>query len=225
MFLIKTCMHRCSLTLVVGLGLAALRTGAQVPDDTGNPEAAVYQVEIVVFRHVGAPLLPPATPKNYAQNRVPLLDLEVVHDTDDSAGKPPASGAPLEAIADRLNQSGDYAVLLQQSWLQRPGVWPNPPVKWLHDDIPLTFPNDMPLAEAVDYQLEGTAGFAVQRYYHLVLDFEWRARDETGRPVAVDRLAQSRQIEPGRVEYFDTAGLAVLARVTRLETADEPPRS
>ncbi len=228
----KTGFSGCALGLLAGLGLAVLPAAGQTPAAAGAPEV-VYRVEIVVFRHAGAPLLPPGIPKNYAQNRVPLLDLEVIATDEASAGStgsPPIASATMETIAERLARSGNDQVLQQQSWLQRPGVWPNPPVKWLHDDLPIASGDGTAAAaDNVLYQLEGTVGFAEQRFFHLVLDFELRAVDETGRPVVVDRLAQSRQIDPGRVEYFDTAGLAVLALVSPLESGtgpdDEAPKA
>ncbi|MDX1625610.1 MAG: CsiV family protein [Wenzhouxiangellaceae bacterium] len=85
------------------------------------------------------------------------------------------------------------------------------------------------------YRLDGTARLYRQNFLHLALDLSWSEPDaglaaEPGLPAPVllpvplrgdgngwmvHRLRQSRVVETGRFEYFDSPLFSVLARVTR----------
>ncbi len=102
------------------------------------------------------------------------------------------------------------------------------------------------LAEPITYyRLDGTASLTRARFLHLALAIEWReplydadgtvlagsplpageATAEMGpvepQPTAfrVHRLEQRRSVRTGRIEYFDSPALGVLAYVTRLDDA------
>lgn len=97
-----------------------------------------------------------------------------------------------------------------------------------------TGPDAGPLPSPIDhYRLDGAAQLVRTRFLHLELDLEWReaAWSETVSPGAslepltaaalpvpaafrVHRLQQRRQVRTGRLEYFDTPVLGVLALIT-----------
>lgn len=89
------------------------------------------------------------------------------------------------------------------------------------------------------YQLDGTLRLRQRQFLHLDLDLVWQTREraltervmpendpsaESGRPEVDDdsewllhRLRQSRIVEPGRLEYFDSSLYGVLVRIERFE--------
>lgn len=75
-----------------------------------------------------------------------------------------------------------------------------------------------------DFVLDGWLSFSRQRFYHIGLELELRSIDawnDSGAGIrSDDRIAQSRRIEVGRFEYFDTPGLSVLVRVLEVEPPD-----
>jgi len=99
------------------------------------------------------------------------------------------------------------------------------------------------------YRLDGTASLARSRFLHLAVTIEWRepiydaddavqsgplqaaGQAEPGmepeqlQPSAflVHRIEQRRAVRTGRMEYFDSPALGVLAYVTRLEDAVTEP--
>lgn len=88
------------------------------------------------------------------------------------------------------------------------------------------------------YRLDGTARLRRRQFLHLDLDLVWQQREPAvgprpaapgdteprhPRPWLLHRLQQSRVVEPGRLEYFDSSRFGVLARVTRFEQVVPEP--
>lgn len=78
-----------------------------------------------------------------------------------------------------------------------------------------------PPAQAV-YRVDGSARLRRRQFLHLDLDLVWQQRAETLGPAdepewRLHRLAQSRVVEPGRLEYFDSSRFGVLALIRRFE--------
>lgn len=88
------------------------------------------------------------------------------------------------------------------------------------------------------YRLDGTARLRRRQFLHLDLDLVWQQREPAvgPRPAAaadtdprhpqpwlLHRLRQSRVVEPGRLEYFDSSRFGVLALVTRFEQVVPEP--
>jgi hypothetical protein len=84
------------------------------------------------------------------------------------------------------------------------------------------------------YRLDGSARLRRRQFLHLDLDLVWQLREPSigpdsdadtiaaperrhPQPWLTHRLTQSRVVEPGRFEYFDSSRFGVLARVTRFE--------
>lgn len=83
------------------------------------------------------------------------------------------------------------------------------------------------------YRLDGRARLRRGQFLHLDLELVWQMPEQAQRFEAapagwrLHRLVQSRVVRPGRLEYFDSALIGVLARVTRFETVvpeiESPP--
>ncbi|MDT8449776.1 MAG: CsiV family protein [Wenzhouxiangellaceae bacterium] len=73
------------------------------------------------------------------------------------------------------------------------------------------------------YRLDGRARLRRSQFLHLELELVWQMPEQAQHfetaPAGwrLHRLAQSRVVQPGRLEYFDSALFGVLARVTRFE--------
>jgi len=84
------------------------------------------------------------------------------------------------------------------------------------------------------YRLDGTARLRKRQFLHLDLDLVWQQRERglragagssptgprpapTGTGWVLHRMVQSRVVEPGRLEYFDSSRFGVLARIERFE--------
>ncbi|MGK7295706.1 MAG: CsiV family protein [Candidatus Wenzhouxiangella sp. M2_3B_020] len=81
---------------------------------------------------------------------------------------------------------------------------------------------DAPPPPQAVYRVDGSARLRRRQFLHLDLDLVWQQRSEAIGPAGepewrLHRLAQSRVVEPGRVEYFDSSRFGVLALVRRFE--------
>ena len=81
---------------------------------------------------------------------------------------------------------------------------------------------DAPPPRQAVYRVDGSARLRRRQFLHLDLDLVWQQRAEAiqagNEPEwRLHRLAQSRVVEPGRVEYFDSSRFGVLALVRRFE--------
>lgn len=151
-------------------------------------------------------------PRRYRlHNDVPLYrpgeePLEEFFDADESDEFGTLNNAPLDA--------NDELTLLEEA--QEPSV----------DEIEGWFKQPFPSSEKdeLNYALDGWLSFSRQRFYHIGVDLELRSIDswgDTGDSLrSDDRISQSRRIEVGRFEYFDTPGLSVLVRVIEVEKPD-----
>lgn len=89
-------------------------------------------------------------------------------------------------------------------------------------------PDPPPLAL---YRLDGTLRLRRRQFLHVDLDLVWQQRGDRIVPAGrqeeprwlTHRMRQSRVVEPGRMEYFDSARFGVLVRVTRFERVVPEP--
>lgn len=205
---------------------------------------ALGEAETRVFGDAASPPLEPAGGRRsdeppsltaYSQESSgPAWPEPFVHDDTLSATMQRALG--------RLRSSDGHQVLSVTTWLQpltRQTV--SPPVR-VRDDSPLSVawlqsPSvEFQLANGVlgpallpeaRYRLDGSVRVRQRQFRHVDLDLIWSepvssARSETALEAAafeLHRLRQSRPIQLGRLEYFDSAWLGVLILV---ETWERP---
>lgn len=89
-------------------------------------------------------------------------------------------------------------------------------------------PDPPPLAL---YRLDGTLSLRRRQFLHVDLDLVWQQRGDRIDPAGrqedprwlTHRMRQSRVVEPGRMEYFDSGRFGVLVRVTRFERVVPDP--
>jgi hypothetical protein len=204
-------------------GLLALVAGMMNPGsgqaETDN-QSVLYEVEVVVFRNRS----PQTGGEQWPQHR-PEAD-RAAH--DDFFKRPvntgieelPRDQRSLQNIADSLQRSGAYDVLLHTRWRQ-PGL-----------DRTLAQPYRVPHGvEKAGYRLEGTIRLVRERFLHLDIDLVLGTAaaayppGQYGTPPVTDyTLQETRRVRRGERHYFDHPHLGVIATVDAYE-APEPPES
>jgi len=158
---------------------------------------------------------------------------------------------PMARARDRLERSGAYRVRDWLAWHQPIEQRGRSPRVRLHDDrlVALDWVSLAPtgrllrdgrtaqsardLAPAFHYRLDGSIRLRQRQFMHADVDLDWRVPETIGpspwplppldAALEVHELDQSRTIRPGRFEYFDSAWLGLLLRVTPVEIA--PPEA
>ena len=150
---------------------------------------------------------------------------------------------PRRRARDRLNSSPAHEVLSATSWLQPLSRRSNAPAVRVRNDRPvitpepgsaqLAFPIDLRLTAeeqplAGIFQLDGSVRIRQRQFRHADLDLVWSQRRGGDRALSpanlpefeIHRLQQSRPIQLGRVEYFDSPWIGVLILVQTWHPAD-----
>lgn len=151
----------------------------------------------------------------------------------------------MQRAAGRISASAGHELLASLSWLQPLDRRTSAAAVRIHDQTPLELawlapnaseyqldsmiigPRPVPTAH---YRLDGSFRLRQRQFRHVELDLVWRepvfdrvslTGDEPER-FQIHRLQQSRPIQLGRLEYFDSAWLGVLVLVERWERPDLP---
>lgn len=158
---------------------------------------------------------------------------------------------PMVQALNRLEQSGAYQVRARLAWHQPvEGRTGNPAVR-IHDErlVAVDWVTLSPtgrllrdgrpvetaagLAPALHYRLDGSIRLRQRQFMHADVTLDWRVPETVGpspslfapfdAALQVHRLEQSRAIRPDRLEYFDSAWLGLLLRVTPYEFEPAEP--
>lgn len=143
---------------------------------------------------------------------------------------------PMQRARDRLSNSPGHEVLSVTSWLQPLDRRSPAPALRVRDDTPISIDwlTSAPVPYAIDpglnapellpqsiYRLDGSVRIRQRQFRHAELDLVWSERSKPPHWIApashhefeVHRLRQSRPIQLGRVEYFDSPWIGVLIRI------------
>lgn len=214
-------LHRGTWPRMLVPGLLVLLSGLIHPG-SGQAETAdqpaLYDVEVVVFRNRS----PQADGEQW-----PLRSAET--DQDPSGGfssipvdtgieELPRGQRSLQAVADSLQRSGAYDVLVHTAWRQA-GLG-----RTLAQ--PYTVPGG---TRRSGYRLEGTIRLVRERFLHLDIDLllsKPQAAFIPGQamdmPDPVYELRETRRVRRGELHYFDNPYLGVIAQVISYEAAELP---
>ncbi len=203
--------------------------------------------EMTDFSHAMDPDRLEIDPDEPTPLRLPDNDVEPEPDYRPRPRDFEPAGSPstaMERAWSRLEASGMHRPVTRRSWYQTaPRHRMTRPVRIhdeevVHEDWPREDPVEPILAvtrlepdEKTElrkwFRTDGTIRLNRRQYYHLAVDLEWRepvpdwgldrTRLDFMPEYLVHRVQQSRTIQPGRLEYFDSAWLGVLVLVTRLE--------
>lgn len=225
------------LLLIAGLlnGLL-ITTPLSAQDDrvvTEEEPVDLYQVEVLVFRHVDQSRTTAEIPRLVEPEIDDLLDQQLARLSADDAIAPHSSAndepdepfwqpAPAESLlmqkdAARLKKLDAYDLITHLAWIQPA------------EDVAVA--KTIATAELdADPQLSGTVKLYRKRYLHLAVDLTLGkpagGSDASGfsqfLPVArvQPAIMDSRRMRLGRTVYFDQPEFGVLATVSRLQPAD-----
>lgn len=215
--------HRCTrqrLLIPVFLVLfAGLINSGSSQTETGD-QPAMYDVEVVVFRNRS----PQAGGEQWPQR-----SMEADREPGDNYFREPVDTGieelsrdqrSMQNIADSLQRSGAYDVLVHTTWRQA-GL-----------DRTLAQPYTVPHGlERAGYRLEGTIRLVRERFLHLDIDLllsQPQAAFISGSamvmPDTVYELKETRRVRSGELHYIDHPYLGVIAQVIPYEPP-EPPES
>ena len=202
-------------------GLLVLFAGLMNPGsgqaETGN-QPAMYDVEVVVFRNRSPQASGEQWPQRSAETDRGPGDGFLSKPVDTGIEELTRDQRSLQAIADSLQRSGAYDVLVHTIWRQA-GL-----------DRTLAQPYRVPHGlERAGYQLEGTIRLVRERFLHLDIDLvlskpqaaylPGQAGATTG---PVYELKETRRVRSGERHYFDHPYLGVIANVVPYEPPELP---
>lgn len=164
----------------------------------------LYDTEVVVFRALSARTDGEVFPLNPAETPVGFTAAPIQAGTEELA----SSDHSLGNVADALQRSGAYDVLVHKRWRQ-PGN--------NRDDAN---PFQMHTTDR-RYRLDGSVTFIRERFLHLSVDLSLtKIQDPAAAgpgeyPEArVYKLREARRVRSGELHYFDHPWFGVIARVT-----------
>lgn len=151
-----------------------------------------YQVELILFRQHGQPATTEqASPEDWSRGASLLAD---------QARRNPALGD----LAQKLDASGEYQVLLHRAWQQDIG----------------TTPGSVALADGHrqfgHYPIEGVLTLSLARFTDIDADFYVNRLDEHGVLLGSERVKQATRVRNGELTYVDSGSLALLIKVSPL---------
>lgn len=214
-------LHRDARHHYLVSGLLVLLAGWIYPG-SGQAETAdqpaLYDVEVVVFRNRSAQADGEHWPRRRAETGRGTSGGFPGDPVDTGIEELLLGQRSLQAIADSLQRSGAYDVLVHTAWRQT-GL-----------DRTLAQPYRVPGGtRRSGYRLEGTIRLVRERFLHLDIDLllskpqaaliPGQARDM---PDRVYELRETRRVRRGELHYFDNPYLGVIAQVVSYE-APEPP--
>lgn len=185
--------------------------------ETGE-QPVLYDVEVVVFRNRS----PQADGEQWPQRSVEAdqsLDRGFSSEPVDAGIEELArEQRSLQAVADSMQRSGAYDVLLHTAWRQ-PGL-----------DRTLAQPYTVPQGlERKGYRLEGSIRLVRERFLHLEIDLllskppaAFIPGQAMDMPDPVYELRETRRVRRGELHYFDNPWLGVIAQVVAYEAPVAP---
>ena len=161
-----------------------------------------YDVEVIVFRQLAASDDGEQWPMNttVADNRFARTPLQ------QGLENLPDSQFALNGIADALQRSGAYQVLVHRIWRQD--------AYDRHSAVPYLLHT---AAGSSGREVDGSITLIRERYLHLSVDLTLTSPD------ALYRLDETRRMRSGELHYFDNPRFGVIARVTPYESDDPVP--
>ena len=151
-----------------------------------------YQVEMILFRQTGEP----AATRQFAPE-----------DWDAGAPRVDASNERTPALNDvaaKLQDSGNYQVLLRRAWRQSIGSEPSRMAVTGGEEQLGHFP------------IEGTVSVAQARFTDIAADFWVNQLDTHGVLTSSERMKQTVRVRNGELTYLDNGSLALLVRISPL---------
>jgi hypothetical protein len=191
-------------TLVLGLLLALAFTAAHAQDTS----LTQYDVEIVIFRNLGAT----GTPENWALEEALAKQRGVIPEDDEGAG---ASQTPQPKVSQEVSvtplSSAQFKLTAIEDTLRRSRTYqPLAHIGWTQLGYPLQgapFVSIAPLLPA-GVPLSGQIALSRGHYLHLTADLVY----QTSNPQPFV-LRQSRRMKSGEKHYFDHPAFGVIALV------------
>lgn len=165
-------------------------------------QAAPYEVELIVFRHLDHQDKQPADPG--VMPRSPFADAP-----EALAGLVPLGSEALQLgdIATRLRRSPAYRLVYHGGWQQRV------------DSQALALPSALPAA-AAEAGLQGALTLYRERFLHVLLDIRLSAEGGPAEPGW--HMRQSRRLRGTALQYFDHPAFGLILAVRR-PVGDEDP--
>lgn len=151
-----------------------------------------YQVEMILFRQNGEP----AATQQFAPE-----------DWDAGAVRIGAGNQRTPALNDvaaKLQDSGDYQVLLHRAWEQSIGADVS--------RVAVTGGEE----QLGHFPIEGTLGLAIERFTDIAADFWVNQLDAHGVLTGSERMKQVVRVRSGELTYLDNGSLALLVRISPL---------
>jgi hypothetical protein len=151
-----------------------------------------FQVEMILFRQQGEP----AATRQFAPEDWAAGAQRIQATSERSIA--------LKDLADKLDGSGRYQVLLHRAWQQDLGAEPgkvaisNGPQQLGH------------------FPVEGTLSIAIARFTDIAADFWVNQLDDHGVLTSSERMKQNTRVKNGALIYMDHGSLAMLIKVSPL---------
>jgi hypothetical protein len=202
------------IALCFTVGVALTGASSSFGQQSTAPPAPVYNVEVVVFRALGAV----GSPENWAvQTReaaTPGEDDAPVAAADAGAARliatVPSTEFKLAEIESRLRASGGYQPIAHAAWQQTPSPWGSK----------IGFPLDKLGISAAG--LSGSIALERGQYLHLGFDLNYAPASVpaglSAGPGTVFILNESRRVKFFERNYFDHPAFGVIAIVTPVQT-------
>lgn len=193
-------------------------------------DAPWYQVEIVIVKNKHTANVQElwedsVSPLYFSQNSTRLHNNQSNFPTEEAFTKLSWQDISLSGVANRLNRSREYDVLLVTGWRQAATNKHSAKAVILEGGASITeSPITSPEAYEPNYttsshakEIEGTVTFHKARYHHLNFALTFKTYDARyGKAINVT-LNQSRRIKLDEVNYFDHPLFGVIAKVTEYE--------
>jgi hypothetical protein len=151
-----------------------------------------YQVDMILFRQAGEP----AATRQFAPENWDAGATRV------DAGNERTTA--LNDVAAKLQDSGNYQVLLQRAWRQTLGTEPS--------TMAVTGGEE----QLGHYPIEGTVSIALARFTDIAADFWVNQLDAHGVLTGSERMKQTVRVRNGELTYLDNGSLALLVRISPL---------
>lgn len=211
---------------------------ASAQQETDGSNNAVYQVELLVFRHLDQSRSTPELPRQQQQDMARDIEEELERlQAPQSTGEPASAGErpdiveqrqifaivrnnealQLNAAAERLRRLDAYEVVAHVAWTQQAAS----PAQAKELDLAM-------LGVPMD-QLSGKVRLFQRRYLHLELDLRLSnsassipgVRDLLTNSSAAPAITESRRIRLERLNYFDQPQFGILAAVKATNQSDQ----
>jgi hypothetical protein len=170
--------------------------------DTQAIAATRYDVEVVVFRNLGAR----DDGEQWPANTAPTTGGFASSPLQQGLENLPDSQFTLNDVAGALQRSGAYQVLAHRLWRQ---VGHD-----RHSAVPYLVNSAQGSAH---YGLDGSITLIRERYLHLAIDLTLTS------PTSLYRLNETRRMRSGELHYFDNPHFGVIARVTPYGSDETAP--